>query len=576
MAPNPSAFAKAKKISKIWMLAFSVLTLLSLVAAACGEATPPKASGPSFLNIVDSPRGEFTSNFNPFVNHPNTSRTGTYGFLYEPLVFVNRFTAEEKPWLASSYTLAKDATSISFTIRQGVKWNDGQAFTAEDVLFTFNVLKNIKGADQVGIWSDVVKEMSSPDANTVLFTFKQPVSTAVWLFSQVAITPKHSLESLVDPSNPDKLLKATNDKPVATGPYTLKSFTSALYVYAKNPTYWQAGKPEIDELRFPAVKDNSTANLMLTKGEVDWAGIGWDPKLDVNFTTKDPKNNHHWFAATNTVMLYLNLTKAPFNSVDVRQAMSLAINRQQLQDKAAPYAAPANPSAVLTPAPSHNAYLASDYQNAKFTQDLAKANDLMVKAGYAKGSDGFYAKDGKKVSFKLMVVNGWSDWQSSTQLIADDLKKLGLDAQIDTVADFAPYFSSLQLGNFDAAISWTDQGPTPYFPFYNLLASVRTADIGKEATATNWGRWKDAATDQYLKQYLASTDPAVQKQAMAGIQKIMVEQVPAIPLDYNVGWYEYRTARATGWPDKDNAYATGSPYNSFDPAYIVLQLKPVK
>jgi peptide/nickel transport system substrate-binding protein len=553
------------------LLGCCALVLMVVLSACSGNANSTasqgnKAGQPVSLTVVDSPRGNFTSNFNPLLD-PGSTRTGTQGFLYEPLIFTNRYTSKVEPWLASSYDFPTDAKSITFTIRQGVKWSDGQPMTADDVMFSLNILKQFPALDRFNLWTTLVKDIANPDPQTVKITFKEPNSTATWLFGQTYIVPKHIWQSISDPT------KYTNDKPVGTGPYLLKSFAPSLYVFSKNPNFWQSGKPEVDELRFPAVVDNSTANLMLSKGQIDWAGIGWDPKLDPGFTGKD-SHNHHWFPPTNTVLLYLNLTKAPFNDVNVRKAMSLAINRPALQQKAAPYAAPANPSAILLP--PHQDYLASDYQNAQFKQDLTQANKLMAQAGYTKGSDGIYAKDGQKISFKMMVVNGWSDWQSSTQLIASDLKQLGMDAKVDTVADYTPYFSALQVGNFDTAISWTDQGPTPYFPLNDWLSGDHYAPIGKSAQSTNWGRWKDAATDKLLNQYKTSADPTVQKQAIAGLQKIVVDQVPAIPLDYNVGWFEYTTTHATGWPDKDNPYDYGSPFNFPDNEYIVLQLKAAK
>jgi peptide/nickel transport system substrate-binding protein len=556
-------------MTRLWS-SFALVLIVAL--AACGGSANQtgqgnKAGQPVSLTIVDSPRGNFTSNFNPLLD-PGSTRTGTQGFLYEPLIFVNRYTAKVTPWLASAYDFPTDAKSITFTIRQGVQWNDGQPFTVDDVLFSLNILKQYPALDRNNLWTTIIQDVTNPDKQTVKITFKQAVSTATWSFGQTYMVPKHIWQSIGDP------VKYTNDKPVGTGPYTLKSFAPSLYVYAKNPHFWQTGKPEIDELRFPAVVDNSTANLMLSKGQVDWGGVGWDPKLDPGFTGKDAAHNHHWFPPTNTVLLYLNLTKAPFNDLNVRQAMSLAINRPALQQKAAPYAAPANPSAILLP--PHQDYLAPEYQSAQLSQDLAKAAQLMQKAGYTKGSDGIYAKGGQKISFKMMVVNGWSDWQSSTQLIAGDLKQLGMDVKIDTVADYTPYFSALQVGNFDTAISWTDQGPTPFFPLNDWLSSEKTAPIGKAAQSTNWGRWKDAATDKLLTQYRTSADPAVQKQAIQGLQKIIVDQVPAIPLDYNVGWFEYTTTHATGWPDKDNPYDYGSPFNFPDNEYIVLQLHAVK
>jgi peptide/nickel transport system substrate-binding protein len=104
-----------------------------------------------------------------------------------------------------------------------------------------------------------------------------------------------------------------------------------------------------------------------------------------------------------------------------------------------------------------------------------------------------------------------------------------------------------------------------------MLASINTAPIGQPATS-NWERWSDPTTDKLLEQYARSPDPAVQQQALAGIQKIMVEQLPTIPLIYGATWYEYSTARFVGWPDQQHPYALPAPYAAPDVEVVVLNL----
>ncbi len=572
MTPNSSPLSLHKvRTGKTRVVVFSLLAMVTMLVAACGGANPStgKTAGPVTLNILASPNGNYTSaNFNPFIQVNAGGLYGAQGMLYETLAIDNRYNGVITPMLASDYKLADDVKSITFTLRQGVQWSDGQPFTADDVVFTLNMLKQYPSLDLQGLWSGVIKDVVSPDANTVKVDFLQPDSTAIWYLSQTFIVPKHIWSSVSDPT------KYTDNNPIGTGPYTLKSFTPQAYLFQKNPKYWQPGKPQIDQLRYVATNDNTTAQLMVSKGEIDWAGIGWDPKFDATFTDRDPQHYHHWFPGNNTVILYLNLTKFPFNILAVRQAMSLAINRPEIQQKAAPFAAPANPSSILLPA--HKDFLAPEFQDAQYTQDLDKANALMQQAGFTKGSDGIYAKDGKKASFSMIVPNGWSDWQSSLAVIADNLKQLGLDAQVNALATPDLYTTNLNKGDFDAAISWTDKGPTPFFFLNDWLASTKTWTNGKIATGTNWEHWQDPATDKLLGQYLNSADPAVQKQAIQGLEKIVADQLPSIPLDYNVGWFEYTTVHAIGWPDKDNTYDFGSPFDAPDNEFIVLHLQPVK
>lgn len=318
-----------------------------MLLSACGGGNASNSgTKTTTLNILASPNGNFkASNFNPFIDPNNGAMYGAQGMIYETLIYMNRYDGTVTDMLASDHKIADDASSVTFTIRKGVKWNDGQAFSADDVTFTLNLLKQYPALDQQGFWTNIIKDVTNPDSNTVKVDFKSPNSIALWNFSQLYIIPKHTWSSVSDPTT------YTNDKPVGTGPYTLKSFGPQAYTLQKNTTYWQSGLPKIDQLRYLATSDNTAAQLKISKGEIDWAGVGWDPKYDASFTQVDPQHYHHWFPGNNTVMLYLNLTHAPFNDLKVRQAISLAINRDDIHAKAALYADPANPTAVL---PSHN------------------------------------------------------------------------------------------------------------------------------------------------------------------------------------------------------------------------------
>ena len=121
------------------------------------------------------------------------------------------------------------------------------------------------------------------------------------------------------------------------------------------------------------------------------------------------------------------------------------------------------------------------------------------------------------------------------------------------------------------AIWYETPGPTPYYIYNALFGSGNSAAIGESATG-NFERWNDKATDDLLKQYNSSADIAQQKQAMYGIEKIAVEQVPAIFLVDEPYWYEYNTIKYDGWPDQGNLYAEPSPYMYPDAEIVLLNL----
>jgi peptide/nickel transport system substrate-binding protein len=309
-------------------------------------------------------------------------------------------------------------------------------------------------------------------------------------------------------------------------------------------------------------------------------GTGWNPDYNSLYTAKDPQNNKTWFAASNTVMLYLNLQKAPFNNLNVRKAINAAINRSQLPQGVAQYAGVANPTGVIVP--TLNDWISSQYQSMSFTYSTSQVDSYMQQAGFKKGSDGFYQDaSGKQLTMSVDVVNGWSDWDQDVQFIVNDLNAAGIKATVNSESGFTPYYTAITSGSYDAAISWTNSGPTPYFPYQALLSSANSAPPGKAVVGTNFERWDtttsngySAQTDKLIAQYEGSSDVNAQKQAIASIENIMVSQLPVLPLTVNVYWDEYTTKSWKGWPDANNAYDSGAPYNMPDAANVILHLTP--
>ncbi|HLZ80888.1 MAG TPA: ABC transporter substrate-binding protein, partial [Ktedonobacteraceae bacterium] len=274
------------------------------------------------------------------------------------------------------------------------------------------------------------------------------------------------------------------------------------------------------------------------------------------------------------------LQKAPFNNLLVRKAINAAINRDQLPQGVAKYAVVANPTGVIVP--TLNDWISPQFQNMTFQHSASQVDSYMQQAGFKKGSNGFYQDaSGKELTMSVDVVNGWSDWDQDVQFIVNDLNAAGIKATVNSESGFTPYYTAITSGSYDAAISWTNSGPTPYFPYQAMLSSANSAPPGKSVVGTNFERW-DASTsngystqiDQLITQYEASSDINAQKQAIASIENIMVNQLPVIPLTVNVYWDEYTTKHWTGWPDANNPYDSGAPYNMPDAANVILHLTP--
>ncbi|HEY3992957.1 MAG TPA: ABC transporter substrate-binding protein, partial [Ktedonobacteraceae bacterium] len=504
-----SLFAHKKKAVTILM---PLLLLLAVVLAACsGGSTGHKPAHPNSLTMLANETDAYPQNFNPY--SPSVI-SGTQGLIYETLLSVNRLDGSVKPWLASSYQLAPDAQSITFHVRQGVVWSDGQPFTSDDVLFTLNLILKNPSIDLTGIGA-AVKDVSAPDSSTVVVTLSKPFNPIVWILGgQVFILPKHTWSSVTgDPS------QYADPHPVGTGPYVVKSFTPQLVDLAKNPKFRLAGKPEVDEVKIPAYASNDSAQLALQKGQIDWTNL-YIPELDKTYVALDKQHNHYWFPSSDDVMLYLNLTKAPFNDLQVRKAISLALNRQNISTLGeSGYEPPANPTGLV--GETIKSYIDPQYAHLQFTQNAAQAGQTLESDGWVKGSDGFYAKNGKQLAFALNVVSGYTDYVADCQVMVKDLQAAGIKATVNAMSNDA-FTNALQNGNYDTSILWTNPGPTPYYIYDGLLRSTNSAPIGQSAPS-NYERWMNPATDALLDQYAGSTDPTVQKQAIAGLEKIMVE-----------------------------------------------------
>jgi peptide/nickel transport system substrate-binding protein len=350
----------------------------------------------------------------------------------------------------------------------------------------------------------------------------------------------------------------------------VESFTPQLVKMKKNPNYWQPGLPKVQEIRFPAYKDNSTAELAMDQGKVDWNSI-YAPNLQNTFVKRDPVHNHFWFPPSDVLYILVNLTKAPFDQVAVRQAISLAIDRDKWSKIAeSGYETPAHPTGLL---PVDQKYLDPAYKDLKFTVDTAKAIQLLEGAGFHKGSDGIYVDSaGHRMSYSFEIPGGYSDWVAGAPVIASDLKAIGIELKVKTVSEDA-FYTDVANGDYEISMQGTYAGPSPYNLYSSLLLSTNSAPIGESANG-DWERWIDPTTDQLLNQFITSRDPAVQQQAISGIQKIMVEQMPAIPLTNEPYWYEYNSTNFTGWPDEKNAYALPSPYQYPDSEIVLLHLQP--
>jgi peptide/nickel transport system substrate-binding protein len=276
------------------------------------------------------------------------------------------------------------------------------------------------------------------------------------------------------------------------------------------------------------------------------------------------------------VSLVPNLTNPLLSNVKVRQAISYAIDRSQVSSIGeSGYEPPANQTGIVTPTFSGmlDSSLTTQIGNA---YDPAKAKQLLAAAGYKLNSAGVMTNaSGQSLSFKVINIGDYSDWVADMQVIAQELKAVGIvitpDNLTNTDFDSDLYYGKYQLAFYDQQTF----GPSPYYELNNWLNSTDTAPVGKLAT-TNYERYNSSATDSLLNAYAATTSTATQQSIMNQIEQVMVNDVPIIPVVEAVDWYQYDTAAFSGWPTATDPYAQPSAYAYPDMEQVLLHLQPAK
>jgi peptide/nickel transport system substrate-binding protein len=482
------------------------------------------------------------------------------------MLVYNVMTAEYVPWLASAWEWSDDALKLTFTTRDGVMWSDGEPFTAKDVAFTFGLMKDYAEFDNFSVWPNLT-EVKAIDDQHVEFTFNKPFTPSFKDIGEQPIVPEHIWKDVEDP------VQFTNDSPVATGPFTeVVKFENQIYELGRNSNYWQKCAPYIEGMRFPAYNSNEQANLALINGEIDWAG-NFVPDADNTYVSKGEGNNYWFPPVGGTVFLYVNTQKAPFDNPDVRKAISMALDRKQIV-KVAMYDY-THPSDATGLSDSMNALKdAAVVESGTWTQqDIAKANELLDAAGLKKGADGIRTlPDGTPLKYDLNVVSGWNDWVATCEIMSRNLKEIGIDAPVKT-NEFSAWFDMVKRGQFDMSIGWSNSVPFAFNVYRELMSSETVKPIGEDS-AWNWHRYGNEEADELFTKLAASTDPAEQKSLVVDLEKIFVENAPAIPLFPGPSWGEYNESRITNWPTADNPYAKLTPNDAPGNLLVMTVIKP--
>ncbi|MFK0102535.1 MULTISPECIES: ABC transporter substrate-binding protein [unclassified Streptomyces] len=549
--------------------AAALATAVVALAAGCSSANSNHnkngGSAASGVLNIGKPDGPQTNNSNPFLNTSAGATLGYRWMIYEPLAMVRQIKPAEKPdpWLATDWKWDLNFQKVTLTIDERAKWADGKPLTADDVAYTFELLKKHPALNADGIqWGGVeVKDKK------VILTFNSSQYVNQNKILQQYIVPKHIWEKVDNPET------WPNRNPVGSGPYKLKTFTPQTTTLTATPTYWK-GSTKVKELRYSTYNDNNAATTALASGKLEWSFV-FMPDFKKLFIDKDPKNHKLWFPSGLGIHgLWINTARKPFDNAALRKAMAMVVDRNAIytQAEATLYPEITNPTGI--PLPAGESFISDAYKKATTKPDVAGATQVLEKAGFTLSGGVLKDPDGKPVKLTLTDPAGWNDYITGLSIIKDNFKKIGIDAKVKTqTAD--SWNADVANGNFDATLHWTNSGATPYDMYQNIMDGALLQPIGKPSQSGNFGRFKSTEATEALKDFAQATTDTARKQAMDALQKIMVEQAPMIPTAAAPVGAEYSTKNWVGWPTEDNPYADPQ-HTQRTSLEVVLNLKPAK
>jgi peptide/nickel transport system substrate-binding protein len=442
--------------------------------------------------------------------------------------------------------IAPDGASVTWKLKRGVKWHDGQPFTASDVAFTFRYLRDpATSATTLGYYQDVDAVDAVAD-DTVRITFKHPVAAWFNPFTGMPgqILPEHVLKDAVGAGAKDAPF---NTKPIGTGPYRVSDFKPGdVVVFDLNSDYYEAGKPYFDRVTLKGGGDaQSAARAVLQTGEADWAwnlqvepavlsslqgggrgqvvtwAGGGTEKLIINHTDPEAEQDGQFSAYK---------TEHPhFQFLEVRQALAYAIQRDAI---ATQLYGPGGTATGYT-MNENQQYMPSDVT---WEYNLDKARQLLDEVGAQPGPDGIRVLNGRRMAW-LSTASTNSVRQKEQEIIKASLQQIGISVEIKAV-DASAYFSASNVDSFqqlkcDLGMETNGALVYPLLWYLRYLSANPTKDIAQKEN--NWSgrnimRYQNPKFNDLYAQVSAEVDPAKYTAMFQQMQDLVVHDVADIGL----------------------------------------------
>lgn len=510
--------------------------------------------------------------WNPLV----TGFSSNHGFhqaLAEPLFLLNYESGEIEPWLGESFTPNATMDVWTLKIRDGVKWSDGEAYDADDVVFTINLLlkhAELLDAPTIQEW---VKQVEKVDPLTVEFTLKKANPRfqldyfSVKIHHSIVIVPEH----IWNGQDPIKFKNYDPAKkwPVFTGPYRLTSASPTKFAYERRDDWWgvKAGfkplpKPEklewvvneTEDIRVARAAEHQLDSVAdLTAGAFDSLKarnktvVSWLP--DKPYAWPDPCTR--LFSPNNAI--------EPWNDREMRWALNYAIDRDEIVRIA--YEGTTTPARFFFPDyPPIQKYVDLLESEGLFDEfpilkhDPKQAQRILESKGYTRTGSGYYRKDGKELRLRIDAPTDFIEIWRYAEVIAEQLQRVGINATIRKLA-FGTWGDNLGNGKYEAVADFSACGSVSE-PWYsmNLFNAKQVMPVGKLANS-NGVRWKNAAYTKHIDEMadLPLGDPKVNQLFIAAARE-WLRDLPFLPIAHARKLYAFDTTYWTGWATSEDNY----------------------
>lgn len=444
------------------LLAFSLAFSLCLTMAACGKTNDADAESPDTseanaapVSITVTENWDFSLGFYPVITPMVSSNFGA-GFwtrnFYNTLVSYDAH-GKIQGELAESWEISEDGKTYTFHLRDGVKFSDGTPLTSEAVKMTFEAVVTHLGPQNgaFGKVTTLFDKLETPDENTFVMTLKTPYYAT--LNNLTMALPLGIVNPAAFDGGVEKAYENCVNATMGTGPYMFASVDGDAYTFTLNPYYW-GETPEVSEFKVKVIPDNAAKILALRNGEIDAIlGSGRLSAEGYSEISQDAAFGHAMDDSTNqTRYLGMNLSKAPFNDVLVREAVSYAVNQQELET--AVFDGLETAAETLFTEEKENC----DVAVKTYETDLEKAKERMKEAGYEDtNADGILEKDGAPLAIHFSYNQSLASVDHAVLAIAASLKEIGFDVTIDAV-DMSTWYGNLMSGDYDLTLYNTAGG----------------------------------------------------------------------------------------------------------------------